>query len=71
MAARDCPMSHSACHPVRDSVSGGRVDSPADIRAINDSVRARSLDLLQAAHILSGVDIALWDLLGRKPGEPA
>jgi len=70
IAAWDCPMSHSACHPVRDSVLGKRVDSPADIRAINESVRALSLDLLQAAHTLSGVDIALWDLLGKKMGEP-
>jgi L-alanine-DL-glutamate epimerase-like enolase superfamily enzyme len=33
-------------------------------------VRANSLDLLQADHILSGIDMALWDLMGKKLGEP-
>lgn len=65
-----CPMSHSACKPVRDSVLGQRLDDIADIRRIGDLVRANSLDLLQADHTLSGVDIALWDLLGRRLGEP-
>jgi L-alanine-DL-glutamate epimerase-like enolase superfamily enzyme len=65
-----CPMSHSACKPVRDSVLGQRLDGPDDIRRIGDLVRANSLDLLQADHTLSGVDIALWDLLGHKLGEP-
>lgn len=65
-----CPMSHSACKPVRDSVQGQRIDGPEDIRRIGDLVRAQSLDLLQADHTLSGIDIALWDLLGRRRGEP-
>src|SRR5690606_6099359 len=29
-----------------------------------------SLDLLQADHTLSGIDIALWDILGKKLNEP-
>lgn len=33
-------------------------------------VRANSFDLLQADHTLSGIDIALWDLLGQKLAEP-
>lgn len=70
IASLVCPMSHSACKPVRDSVLGQRIDSVADIRAIGDRVRAHSLDLLQADHTLSGIDIALWDLLGRRLGEP-
>ena len=65
-----CPMSHSACHPLADSVLGERLDDVADIRRINRSVRERSLDLLQADHTLSGIDIALWDLLGRARGVP-
>ena len=70
IAAWMCPRSHSACKPVRDSVLGQTLDSVADISRIGDLVRANSLDLLQADHTLSGVDIALWDLLGRKLGEP-
>jgi L-alanine-DL-glutamate epimerase-like enolase superfamily enzyme len=65
IAALVCPMSHSACHPVGDSVIGARLDSPEDVKAIVRSVRAKSLDLLQAPHTLSGIEIAMWDLLGR------
>jgi L-alanine-DL-glutamate epimerase-like enolase superfamily enzyme len=70
IAALVTPMSHSACHPVATSVIGETVDGPADILRINRTVRARSLDLLQAAHTLSGIDMALWDLLGQARGEP-
>src|SRR5712671_6815456 len=65
-----CPMSHSACKPVSASVLGQRLDSPQDIRRINALVRSQSFDLLQSDHTLSGIDIALWDLLGRKLSEP-
>lgn len=65
-----CPMSHSACKPVSASVLGRKLDSPGDIRRINELVRENSFDMLQADHTLSGIDIALWDLLGRKFGEP-
>jgi L-alanine-DL-glutamate epimerase-like enolase superfamily enzyme len=70
IASLVCPMSHSACHPVRDSVIGQALDDPRDIARIGDLVRARSLDLLQADHTLSGIDMAMWDLLGRRLGEP-
>jgi L-alanine-DL-glutamate epimerase-like enolase superfamily enzyme len=65
-----CPMSHSACKPVRDSVVGQRLETAQDIRRIGDLVRRQSLDLLQADHTLSGIDIAMWDLLGQRYGEP-
>ena len=64
------PLSHSACHPVGDSVVGQRLDDVADIARISAEVRARSLDLLQAEHTLSGIEIAMWDLLGRAQGRP-
>ena len=70
IAAFVAPMSHSACHPVVASVLGERLESAEDILRINRAVRARSLDLLQAAHTLSGIDMALWDLLGRVREEP-
>src|SRR5215211_5781572 len=66
IASLVCPMSHSACKPVRDSVLGQTHDDVADIDRIADLVRANSLDLLQAQHTLSGIDIAMWDLLGRR-----
>src|SRR5262245_12315773 len=70
IASWNCPMSHSACKPVNASVLGQQLDGVDDIRRINRLVRANSLDLLQADHTLSGIDIALWDLLGKKRCEP-
>lgn len=61
-----CPMSHSACKPLSASVLGQRLDGVDDIRRINALVRENGMDLLQTDHTLSGIDIAMWDLLGRK-----
>ena len=65
-----CPMSHSACKPVQASVLGQRLDDIADIRRIGDLVRAESMDLLQTDHVLAGIDMALWDLLGKRLNAP-
>ncbi|MDQ4060294.1 MAG: mandelate racemase/muconate lactonizing enzyme family protein, partial [Pseudomonadota bacterium] len=65
-----CPMSHGVCRPVADSVLGQTLDGPADIARIAAAVEYNSMDLLQAAHTFSGVEIGLWDLLGRVRGEP-
>lgn len=70
IAAYVCPMSHSACKPVSYGVEGMPLNEPEDIRKIAQKVHAHSFDLLQADHTLSGIDIALWDLLGKKLGEP-
>jgi L-alanine-DL-glutamate epimerase-like enolase superfamily enzyme len=71
IAAFICPMSHGACRPVSEAVMGARIDGPEDIRAIAARVAYDSMDLLQAAHCWSGIEIALWDLLGRARGVPA
>ena len=70
IAALICPMSHSACKPVIASVLGETLDDPTDITRIHSHVRENSMDLLQADHALSGIDIALWDLLGKRHDEP-
>ena len=70
IASLICPMSHSACKPVIASVVGQNLDSAADIDRIGDLVRAESQDVLQANHTLSGIDIAMWDLLGRRYEAP-
>ena len=70
IAAWCCPMSHLACKPLKASVIGFAIDGPADIYALTEKVRRNSFDLLQADHTLSGIDIALWDMLGKKRGEP-
>ena len=64
------PMSHSACKPVSASVIGQTLNDVQDIARIGNLVRENSMDLLQADHTLSGIDIALWDLLGRKLNAP-
>jgi L-alanine-DL-glutamate epimerase-like enolase superfamily enzyme len=71
IAAWVCPMSHGACRPVAASVLGRDLNGPADIAAIAADVAYNSMDLLQASHTWSGVEIALWDALGRARGEPA
>jgi L-alanine-DL-glutamate epimerase-like enolase superfamily enzyme len=70
IASYVCPMSHSACKPLKYALEGMSIDSVEDIHRISDSVQENSLDLLQANHTLSGIDIALWDLLGKKLNEP-
>ena len=70
IAAFVCPMSHGACRPVGASVLGQRLDSPEHIQRIAAQIELDSMDLLQAPHTWSGVEIALWDLLGKMRGEP-
>ena len=70
IASFGCPMLHGACRPVGASVLGEDVSSPADIARIAATIQWNSMDLLQAAHTWSGIEIALWDLLGKKRGEP-
>jgi L-alanine-DL-glutamate epimerase-like enolase superfamily enzyme len=65
------PMSHSGCQPVINLVLGERVDSADDIRAISKKVRTNSFyGILQSGLPLSGIEIALWDLLGKVKEEP-
>lgn len=70
IAAFICPMSHGVCRPVAASVLGKRLESPADIAQISADVAYNSMDLLQAPHTVSGVEMALWDVLGKLRGEP-
>ena len=70
IAAFVCPLSHGACQPVSASVLGQRLDGPADIERMADLVAYQSMDLLQAAHTWSGVEMALWDLLGQARAQP-
>lgn len=70
IAAFVCPMSHGVCRPVGDSILGQTLDGPADIARMSRQVAYDSMDMLQAAHTMSGVEMAMWDLLGRARGEP-
>ena len=70
IAAFICPMSHGACRPVSASVLGQDINGPADIQKMAAQVELYSMDLLQAPHSWSGVEIALWDLLGKVRQQP-
>ncbi|MCE2878553.1 MAG: mandelate racemase/muconate lactonizing enzyme family protein [Comamonadaceae bacterium] len=70
IAAFVCPLSHGACQPVSASVLGQSVEGPADIERIAQLVAYQSMDVLQAAHTWSGIEMALWDLLGKSRGQP-
>lgn len=71
IAAWISPMSHGACRPVAASVLGQAIDGPDDIRRMAATVAYNSMDLLQAPHTWSGIEMALWDLLGHARGVPA
>jgi L-alanine-DL-glutamate epimerase-like enolase superfamily enzyme len=71
IASYVCPMSHGACRPVAESVLGQPLNDASDIARIRASVQFNSMDLLQAAHTFSGIEVALWDALGKSLGEPA
>lgn len=70
IAAFVCPMSHGVCRPVGASILGERLESPADIARMSAQVAYDSMDLLQAAHTMSGIEMAMWDLLGKARGVP-
>lgn len=70
IAAFVCPQSHGVCRPVGHAVLGATLEDPGSIERITRRVAYESMDLLQAAHTYSGVEMALWDLLGKARGEP-
>ena len=70
IASLVCPMSHHVCKPVSASVLGERIECVEDILCIHNQVRLNSMDLLQTDHTLSGIDVALWDLLGKVESRP-
>jgi L-alanine-DL-glutamate epimerase-like enolase superfamily enzyme len=70
IAAFVTPMSHGVCRPVGASVLGETVDGPDVIARIAARVAYDSMDLLQAPHTWSAVEMALWDLIGKARGEP-
>nr|WP_245181785.1 mandelate racemase/muconate lactonizing enzyme family protein [Sinorhizobium mexicanum] len=70
LAAFLTPESHDTCRPVGASVLGMRLDDPMNIAEISRRVATNSMNVLQAPHVYSGVEMALWDALGKRLGEP-
>src|SRR3954447_26746778 len=68
IAAFVTPRSHGVCQPVEASVLGQTLDGPEDIARIAALVQRNSMDLLQAPHTFSGIEMALWDVLGKHRG---
>lgn len=64
------PMSHSACKSIRQIVMGQSIECPDDIARLSRLVAAGGLDIAQTDHTFSGLEIALWDLLGKQMGQP-
>lgn len=64
------PMSHSACRSISDLAIGQTVDSAEDIVRLGTRIRAGGLDIAQTDHTFSGLEIALWDLLGKRESVP-
>jgi L-alanine-DL-glutamate epimerase-like enolase superfamily enzyme len=71
IAAFVAPRSHGVCQPVSASVLGETLDAPTDIARISALVQRNSMDLLQAPHTYSGIEMAMWDALGKARGLPA
>jgi len=70
LAVYCCPMSHGNIINIRESLLGERVGAPDDIRRLHAKATLQGLDIQQIHHAYSGADIALWDLLGKKLGQP-
>jgi len=65
-----CPMSHGNIINIRESLVGEPLNDVADIHRLRAKTLRQGLDIQQIHHAYSGVDIALWDALGKKRGEP-
>jgi L-alanine-DL-glutamate epimerase-like enolase superfamily enzyme len=70
LAAYCCPMSHGNIISIRESLLGETVDSPDDVRRLHAKALRNGSDIEQINHAYSGADLALWDLVGKKLGQP-
>ena len=70
LAAYVCPMSHGSIINLRESLLGETLETPEDVRRLHFKARRRAMDIQQVDHAQSAVDIALWDVLGKRLGRP-
>ena len=70
LAAYCCPMSHGNIINIRESLIGETLDNPDDVVRLHQKALRNGLDIQQIHHAYSGADIALWDIVGQKLGEP-
>ena len=69
LSSRRCRTARAGRFRLRCSASGSTARTTS--RACRRRIAYNSMDLLQAAHTWSGIEMALWDLLGRQRGVPA
>ena len=70
LAAYCCPMSHGNIINIRESLIGETLNNPNDVVRLHRKALRNGLDIQQIHHAYSGADIALWDIVGQKLGEP-
>lgn len=70
LATYCCPMSHGNIISIRESLLGETVDTPDDVRRLHAKALRNGSDIEQIDHAYSGADIALWDLVGKRLGQP-
>ena len=70
MACYCAPTSHSNIVNIRSSLIGQTIDSVEDIRRLHRLAGRRALDIAHFPHAYAAVDIALWDMLGKKLARP-
>ena len=70
LAAYCCPMSHGNIINIRESLIGERLENPSDVVRLHQKALRNGLDIQQIHHAYSGADIALWDIVGQRLGEP-
>ncbi len=69
-AAYCCPMSHGNIINIRESLLGERLDGVEDVLRLHAKATRQGMDIQQVHHAYSAADIALWDLVGKKLGQP-
>ena len=70
LAAYCCPTSHANIINLRELLVGEALDGPADVVRLHAKVTRYAMDIQQVHHAYSAADIALWDLVGKKLGQP-
>ena len=70
LAAYCCPMSHGNIINIRESLIGETLNNPTDVYRLHQKALRNGLDIQQIHHAYSGADIALWDIVGQRLGEP-
>ena len=70
LSAYCCPMSHGNIINIRESLVGETLNNSNDVVRLHQKALRNGLDIQQIHHAYSGADIALWDIVGQKLGEP-